>query len=166
MERIQAYSKDAMVKVKQWIQNKKEKGNAKFFEIFVDGKKVVEKTDNTDQFGDYEIWVHDKTEMIRVIIYELENSPRRTFFCFRTEYYNQQHQMFSISHTSDLENKTLKEENKMLKSKLRLADDYIPILEKEIMELKSDKSKRQNSDVNGAFVNLLNTITDKVKQAA
>ncbi|HWY12419.1 MAG TPA: hypothetical protein VN026_13885 [Bacteroidia bacterium] len=166
MEQIQAYSKDALVKIKQWLWQMKEKGHNKYFEIYVDRKRVVEKTDNLADFGVYKVWLHDTAEMIRVMIYDNETIMHRMeVFCFRTPYYDKRQKKIALQNSKDTKNKVLEAENKMLKEKLIQAEEYIVVLENKINEGKSDTPKFQDN-VNGSFVNLLNALTEKVKQAA
>jgi hypothetical protein len=87
MTGVQTYNAEALTKLKSWLGTMAEKGHKKFFEIFVDNARVVHKTDNLEDFDDHEMWVDDKTKVIRVLVYNTEGSHRYQAFEYRTENY-------------------------------------------------------------------------------
>lgn len=161
----QTYNAEALAKLKSWLGTMAEKGHKKFFEIFVDNARVVHKTDNLDDFDDHEMWVDEKTKVIRVLVYNSEGSHRYQPFEYRTEFYlNELDQASKKSDQAlqqslsglDVDKKietaltkqkqefafdTLKKENTDLKTKVKEADDYIVRLEDRIQVFESQKFK-------------------------
>jgi hypothetical protein len=161
----QTYNAEALAKLKSWLGTMGEKGHKKFFEIFVDNARVVHKTDNLDDFDDHEMWMDEKTKVIRVLVYNSEGSHRYQPFEYRTEFYlteldqaskkSDQALQQSLSGL-DVDKKietaltkqkqefafdTLKKENTDLKTKVKDADDYIVRLEDRIHVFESQKFK-------------------------
>lgn len=70
-------------KIKHHLESLIEKGKPRFYEIYVDNLKVVEKTDDLNQFDDYKIYVDGKTKMMKLLLYSsCESSPRNDKFFF------------------------------------------------------------------------------------
>jgi hypothetical protein len=70
-------------KIKHHLESLIEKGKPRFYEIYVDKLKVVEKTDDLNQFDDYKIYLDGKTKMIKLLLYSsCESSPRNDKFFF------------------------------------------------------------------------------------
>ena len=56
-------------KLKHYLEDMTAKGHAKPYEIFVDSLKVVPKTEDPKEFDNYEYYMNDDTEKIRIQIY-------------------------------------------------------------------------------------------------
>jgi hypothetical protein len=70
------YSPFNLEQFKNWLRDMKEKGEIKYFEVYVDDFKVVSKTDNPDNFDSHEQFVDDETEKVRVLVFNTEKSNR------------------------------------------------------------------------------------------
>jgi len=58
------------------------KDQARFYEIFVDSLKVVPKTDDIEDFDNYERYLDENTEKVRIVIYGSGVSPRNDQYCY------------------------------------------------------------------------------------
>jgi hypothetical protein len=63
------YSTEAMERFKTILENSADSGKAKYFAIEVDGLKVVEKTNNVEEFDNYESFITDDTREILIYLY-------------------------------------------------------------------------------------------------
>jgi hypothetical protein len=73
-------------KIKHHLETQAEKDKARYFEIFVDNLKVVEKTNDVGAFDDYLIYIDEKTKIIKILLYSsCETSPRNDKFIFSCE---------------------------------------------------------------------------------
>lgn len=84
------YSPFNLEQFKNWLKDMKEKGETKYFEVYVDDFKVVSKTDNPDHFDSHEQFVDDETEKIRVLVYNTEKSNRYKQHVFKLKDSSQQ----------------------------------------------------------------------------
>src|SRR3954466_10428259 len=62
--------------LKTHLDSSAKKGTPKTYEIHVDGVKAVMKTDDPNEFYNYEAYMKEDTNEIKVIIYGSNNSPR------------------------------------------------------------------------------------------
>src|SRR5689334_10945369 len=70
-------------RLKHYLESSQEKGKPKFYEIFVDNLKAVDKTSDPDQFDEYLVYMSEDTRMVKVLIYtSTENCPRNDKFLF------------------------------------------------------------------------------------
>jgi hypothetical protein len=70
-------------RLKQYLENNAGKGNPKFYEIYVDNLKAVDKTNDPACFDDYQMYQNEDTRIIKVLIYtSTENCPRNDKFIF------------------------------------------------------------------------------------
>jgi hypothetical protein len=70
-------------RIRHFLESCEEKGKPKFYEIFVDNLKAVDKTDDTSCFDEYKVYMDDNTQMIKILIYtSTENCPRNEKFIF------------------------------------------------------------------------------------
>jgi len=56
-------------KLKYFLEEMASKGHARPFEIFVDSLKVIPKTDDPKEFDNYEYYMNEDTEKVRILIY-------------------------------------------------------------------------------------------------
>lgn len=178
----QEYNAEAIAKLKSWIGTMAEKGHKKFFEIFVDNTRVVHKTDNLADFDDHEMWVDDKTKVIRILVYNTEGSHRYQAFEYRTEHYL--NELEAVKQKSDLQLQqslsgldvdkkiesallkqkqefafeNLKKENSELKEKVKEADDYITRLEDRIHVYESQKFKLNQDTIVSVGTSILSGV--------
>lgn len=70
------YSPLKIQQFKMWLEEMKEKGNAQFFEVFVDDFKVIPKTDSIEDFDKHEQYMDEETKKVTVLTYNTPNSNR------------------------------------------------------------------------------------------
>lgn len=87
MKEINDIKSDHLSKLKLWLANMHQQGENKFFEILVDGVRVVHKTDNLEEFDRYLSWMGDSSQSMRVLVYNTKNSHRSQVFEYKTEKY-------------------------------------------------------------------------------
>lgn len=73
--------------IKRMLQREKERGRAKHFEIIVDDFQVVPRTDNVDEFEDYESAIDNDSQNVSILIYDgpLTNRNKRYSFFLQGE---------------------------------------------------------------------------------
>lgn len=140
-------------KLKHFLADMAAKGQPRPFEIFVDNLKVVPKTEDPKEFDNYEYYLNEDTERIRVLIYNSNLSPRNDQYCF----YVQQHkQDKSLQGLGDIDNiiqeklsardrehelSKLKQELEETKKQLEESEEYAESLEEQLEEAKNNKYK-------------------------
>jgi hypothetical protein len=85
MKPIQPYKEEALSKLKHWISEMNSRGTKQYYEIFVDGTKVVHKTNEISEFESYLTWIDDDTQFIRVLTYNTKGSHRAKIYEYRTD---------------------------------------------------------------------------------
>jgi hypothetical protein len=124
MKPIQNYTPEAIERLKQWIAEMSSTGDAKYYEIFVDGMRIVHKTNDVEEFDRYKVWVSTETQQIKVLTYNTIGSHRSKPFEFRTEKYPEE-----INYKAIVE--SLEKKNEELTRRLADAEAYIQKLENE-----------------------------------
>jgi len=69
-------------RIKTHLEAQASKGSPKFFEIYVDSLKAVQKTDEPKEFDGYENYMTASTNEIKIVIYNSGASPRNDQFVF------------------------------------------------------------------------------------
>lgn len=77
-------------RIKTHLETQAGKGSAKFFEIYVDSLKAVQKTDEPKEFDGYENYMTSGTNEIKIVIYNSGVSPRNDQFVFSLKAKNSQ----------------------------------------------------------------------------
>ncbi len=141
------------------------KGQGRPYEIFVDGLKVVPKTEDPKEFDNYEYYINEDTEKIRILIYYSLSSPRNDQYCYyiqnsKTE--NSFPLQGSPRGLGELEGilqekleardrehelKRLTEQLTELKQQLQEAEDYCEELEEQLSLAKNNKHKLGKMDL-------------------
>jgi hypothetical protein len=144
-------------KIKHLLESHAERGKARYFEIFVDNLKVVDKTNDIGSFDDYLLYLDDKTKMIKLLLYSpCESSPRNDKFFFTLDSAEEKSALGSIEvqdkiamaiNTERERQKTesLLEEVKILNEELEEANETIDTLYKQLEKeriTKVDDSKQ------------------------
>ena len=81
---IENYDQLKIDKIKLHLQSQAEKGNPRYYEIFVDNLKAVQKTNDVAEFDSYEDYMTEDTEKIRILIYSSSStSPRNDQYTYR-----------------------------------------------------------------------------------
>lgn len=68
--------------LKRYLQRETEKGRPKDFEIIVDGFKVVSRTENAEEFEDYEAEIKPSTRNISILVFDGPGTNRNTRYSF------------------------------------------------------------------------------------
>ena len=77
-------------RLKIHLEAQAQKGHPKFYEIFVDNLKAVQKTDDPNQFEGYEDYMTSETAQIKILIYTSGVSPRNEQYVFSMKAKNPQ----------------------------------------------------------------------------
>lgn len=72
------------------LEAQAEKGQSKYYEVFVDGLKAIQKTDDPREFDSYENYMTADTNEIRIVIYNSGVSPRNDQYVFSRKARNPQ----------------------------------------------------------------------------
>lgn len=132
MKPIQPYKEESLTKLKQWISEMNSRGTDQYYEIFVDGTKVVHKTNDTNDFESYVTWVDDDTQLIRVLTYNTKGSHRAKIYEFRTDKF-----VPEVDYKEQVA--ILKTTNEELLKRIADAEEHIANLEAQL-EQQSNKS--------------------------
>jgi hypothetical protein len=150
------YDQFKIDKLKHFIEDMQAKGQPKPFEIFVDNLKVIPKTEDAEQFDNYEYYMNENTEKIRIVIYGSARSPRNDQYCFFVQKNKQEKGLNGLGEIESLiqeklaekdkeyELKKLQEELVQAKAQLEEAEEYAENLEAQMEEMKANKFKVGN----------------------
>lgn len=145
-------------RLKHFLESAYEKGKPKFYEVFVDNLKAVDKTSDPEAFDEYLVYMSDDTRMVKVLIYtSTENCPRNDKFIFtvtspekeRDERRKQELSGIEIEEKihsvvqmerDKMNTELLKKEITQLKEELEESDTYIEQLEKKLEETRNIKA--------------------------
>lgn len=145
-------------RLKHFLESAYEKGKPKFYEVFVDNLKAVDKTSDPDCFDEYLVYMGEDTRMVKVLIYtSTENCPRNDKFIFtvtspqkeRDERRKQELSGIEIEEKihsvvqmerDKMNTELLKKEIAQLKEELEESDTYIEQLEKKLEETRNIKA--------------------------
>ncbi len=149
------YDQDKVDSLKNYLRRESEKGRAKDYEIEVDGFRVVPRTDDIEEFDEFEMHVRDTTRNVTIKIYDGDSTPRNTKYSFQLNKDNIPAQptngLGGLGEVGQIIQQKLDEQNKeyqleRLKEKLEEteqalteAEDYSERLEAEIKFLKENK---------------------------
>lgn len=78
----QKFDQFKIEKLKGFLEDMTAKGQPRMYEIFVDSLKVVPKTEDISQFENYEQYMDEDTEKVRILIYNSHLSNRNDQYCF------------------------------------------------------------------------------------
>lgn len=138
--------------VKRWLGNMQDKGTPKHYEILMDGKRIVSKTDVLENFEQYKKWMSEFTQSLRIMVYNTKDTHRAQVFELRTEKYieGQSNKLYATRKRSLNEDEIearaqakfeeqkrnaklseLATENREIKKRLADAESYIAKLETE-----------------------------------
>ncbi|RYZ27115.1 MAG: hypothetical protein EOO10_13680 [Chitinophagaceae bacterium] len=144
-------------RLKHFLESATEKGRPKFYEVFVDNLKAVDKTSDPEVFDEYLVYMSDDTRMVKVLIYtSTENCPRNDKFIFtvtspETERDAKRKQDLSGFEMEEkiqtvvqqerekMNTELLKKELQQTQEELEEAESYIEELEKKLVEAKNTK---------------------------
>jgi hypothetical protein len=145
-------------RLKHYLESSHEKGKPKFYEIFVDNLKAVDKTSDPDQFDEYLVYMSEDTRMVKVLIYtSTESCPRNDKFLFtvtspekeREEKRKQELSGIEIEEKihsvvqqerDKMNMELLKKEVERLEQELEESEEYAEELQNKLEELKASKA--------------------------
>ena len=82
-QNIMQYNEAAMERFKTLLETAAEKGTPKYYEIVVDNLKVIEKTNDVNEFDNYLSFITEHTKQVQILIYTNNlKSPRHTKYTF------------------------------------------------------------------------------------
>ena len=146
-------------KLKHFLEEMAAKGHARPYEIFVDNLKVVPKTEDPKEFDNYEYYMNEDTEKLRILIYNSNLSPRNDQYCFYIKKHNQDKPLNGLGEIETIvqeklsardreyELDQLKKELEETKQQLEEAEDYADQLEQQLEEVKTNKYKLGKLDL-------------------
>ena len=151
------YSAEAMERYKTMLENNADNGKAKYFAIEVDGLKVVDKTNNTEEFDNYELFITDETKEVLILLYSTSpTSPKHDKHFLRMEKKTEQKVETPIALSGvEIQNQIntgiqaererwerleLEKEKEKLKSELKDAEEYIEKLEEKCAEYERNRN--------------------------
>lgn len=146
-------------KLKHFLEDMAGKGHARPYEIFVDSLKVVPKTEDISDFDNYEYYMNEDTEKIRILIYNSTATPRNDQYCFYVQQNKGEKPLNGLgdidgiiqekltARDKEYELTRLQTELEETKKQLEEAEDYAEELEKELEVSKSNKYKLGKLDL-------------------
>lgn len=145
-----------MERLKHFLETYAERGKPKFYEIFVDNLKAVDKTNDPVCFDDYTTYITEDSRMVKILIYTgNEASPRNDKFIYtlndpEEEKRKEELNGLDIQHKIDnaisaererLNTRKLKEELESKTKQLAEAEEYIDQLQQ---TLEAEKARKYN----------------------
>ena len=76
------YDQNKIDSLKRYLKREADKSRPRDYEIIVDGFKVVSRTDDVNEFDDYEEEIKDNTRNIAILIYDGAGTNRNTRYSF------------------------------------------------------------------------------------
>lgn len=154
---IENYDQLKIDKIKLHLQSQAEKGNPRYYEIFVDNLKAVQKTNDVAEFDSYEDYMTEDTEKIRILIYSSSStSPRNDQYTYRMKKVSEVKSEIAPSslnglelearieeklqgHRERWEHEQLRKELEQTKKQLEEAESYSEKLEAELLQFRNKK---------------------------
>lgn len=145
-------------RLKHYLESAHEKGRPKFYEVFVDNLKAVDKTSDPDAFDEYLVYMGEDTRMVKVLIYtSTEVCPRNDKFLFTLTPQDKEKEEKRRGELSGIEieekihsvvqqerdkmnTELLKKEIERLEADLEETEQYVEELEKKLEETKNTKA--------------------------
>ena len=167
--KTEKYDQQKIDRLKQFLENMVERGQPRPYEVFVDSLKVIPKTQDLKEFDNYEAFVNEETEKLRIVIYNTSASPRNDQYCFLLNGASPKQGLHGVEEKSlgaivqeklderDREHayKRLNEKYEEQAKKLEDAEDYIEELEQKVVDIQAGKDKRMLNigELGGAMLN-------------
>lgn len=76
------YDQSRIESIRRSLQREADKGKPRDFEILVDGFKIVPRTNNIDEFDEYEQEIRDTTRNVAFLLYDGSGTNRNTKYLF------------------------------------------------------------------------------------
>jgi hypothetical protein len=150
----QEYSPFKIEKLKSMLEKAAENGRPRYYEIYVDNLKVVEKTCELEEFDDFETYLGEETQYVKILLYSSSQvSPRNDKFIYKMPKaktdtaqglqgldVQQQIENAIASERKRTELIQLQQDLDETNEDLEEARDYITKLEKELDKLRESKN--------------------------
>lgn len=147
------YSESRIDALKRYLEREAANGRPRDYEIMIDGFKVIPRTNNLDEFHNYEIEMRDDTRNVTFLVYDGPTTPRNTKYTFRLDpqpdlslsgtealgEINRIVQQKLDEKDKDVRIERLQEKLEDTEKKLEDAEQYQEQLEAEIETLKANK---------------------------
>lgn len=153
------YDPVKLERLKYFLEASAERGKPKYFEIFVDNLKAVDKNNDPACFDDYTMYLNADSKMVKVLIYTTtESSPRNDKFIYnivneieekqKNQKQNQELNGIELQTRIDSaitterernQNEQLKKELETVKAELVQAEEYIESLEEDLTTERTKK---------------------------
>jgi hypothetical protein len=146
-------------KLKHFLEEMASRGHARPFEIFVDNLKVIPKTEDPKEFDNYEYYMNEDTEKVRILIYNSNLSPRNDQYCFYVQKNKGEKTLNGLgeietivqekltARDKEYELTHLKKELEETRQQLEESEEYADQLEQQLEEAKSNKYKLGKLDL-------------------
>jgi hypothetical protein len=146
-------------RLKNFLENMAAKGQSRYYEIYVDSLKVIPKTDDPKEFDNYESFVDENTEKVRIVIYLSGASPRNDQYCYYMQGAKQDKGLNGLgdldgiiqeklaARDREYEMNRLKDELAETKKQLEEAEEYADVLQQQLEETKTNKFKLGNINI-------------------
>ncbi|GAA4746366.1 hypothetical protein [Flavisolibacter ginsenosidimutans] len=150
-------------RLKHYLESAAEKGRPKFYEVFVDNLKAVDKTSDPEAFDEYLVYMGEDTRLVKVLIYtSTESCPRNDKFLFTVTSSEKEREEKRRGELSGIEveekihavvqqerekmnTELLRKELQETKEDLEEAESYIEELEKKLVEARNTKAVQKES---------------------
>jgi hypothetical protein len=145
-------------RLKIHLEAQAQKGHPKFYEIFVDNLKAVQKTDDPSEFEGYEDYMTSGTGQIKILIYNSGISPRNEQYVFSMKAKNPQEALeMGLDGVALMLTKNELSELKFNRDKQVAESQLVQQLNAEIEKLNAELQEQSN------YVDLLEQGIEKAK---
>jgi hypothetical protein len=147
------YDQFKVDRLKNYLEDMTEKNQARLYEIFVDTLKVVPKTSDVTEFDNYERYMTEDTEKVRIVIYNSGLSNRNDQYCFYV--HNKQKHDNGLGEIETIvqdklaardrehEMNQLREDLEEAKTKLKEAEEYAELLQGQLDQEKDTQQHKK-----------------------
>jgi hypothetical protein len=154
--KIEKYDVAKIEQLKMFLEQNAERGKPRYYEIFVDNLRVIEKTNDVAEFDSFQNFMNEDTRLIKILLYSSsEESPRNDKFIYRVkeeESKSKEQGLSGVEVTEKIQTALQMEkekwDNNLIKKELEEAEERIEELEKyseqleaKIIELKQNQNK-------------------------
>ena len=154
--KIEKYDVAKIEQLKMFLEQNAERGKPRYYEIFVDNLRVIEKTNDVAEFDSFQNFMNEDTRLIKILLYSSnEESPRNDKFIYRVKDDDSKSKDQGLSGVevteriqTVLQMEKEKWDNNLIKKELEEAEERIEELEKysgqleaKIIELKQNQNK-------------------------
>lgn len=140
-------------RLKSYLEDMAEKGQAKEYEIFVDTLKIVPRTDDPVAFDNYERYITEDTEKVKIVFYNSAQTNRNDQYCF---YFQNKHKKESglgeidtiiqeklQARDREFEIRLLQKELDETKEKLKESEEYTDLLKEQLEQEKISQTHKK-----------------------